>query len=255
MARKLSWFVLCAVLLTTASASAQAPPGGGLSVEVVGFVERGAGAGVLGAFVLVGVPLDRWFRGGRTVRALTEGAALLPVTPSPAIPPALTPLVARQVVGAAWRTAGLGADDSRLDAMLARARWSALLPEVRLRVLRTDRRTDTASDDTAQNSDVWGATQWYEARATFRLDRLLYADEEPQVERLRLDRQEARARVAAKVMAELSKWARARATEAVTPLDSDARLDALLKVMESELTLDVMTGGWFSAWQAERSDR
>ena len=139
--------------------------------------------------------------------------------------------------------------------MLSRARWSALLPELRLRVVRSDRRTDTTSEDTTRTSDLYGVTQWYEARAIFRLDHLVYADDEPQVERLRLDRQEARTRVAAKVLAELSKWARAQAEEAVAPLDSDARLDALLKVMESEIALDVMTGGWFSAWRAERADR
>lgn len=256
MPRNLSRFCLTlVVLLTTASATAQAPPPSGWTLEAVGFVQRDAGAQTLGAFLLLGVPLDAWLRGGGAARALTEGAAaLVPVVTAPAIAPALTPRVARQVVAAAWRTAGVGADDGRLDAMLTRARWSALLPEVRLRVVRSDRRTDATGED-ARTSDTWGATQWYEARATFRLDRLLYADEEPQVERLRLDRQEARARVAAKVLAELSKWARAQAEEAVAPLDSDARLDALLKVMESELTLDVMTGGWFSAWRAERADR
>jgi len=255
MARNLARFFLLslALLFTTASAAAQAPPAGGLTLQIVGFAERSAGPGTLGAFLILGLPLEKWVAGARAVRSVTEGAApLVPVQTAPAAP-ALTPLVARQVVAAAWRAAGLGADDGRLDAMLTRARWSGLLPEVRLRVVRSDRRTDATAEDAT--SDTWGATQWYEARATFRLDRLLYADEEPQVERLRLDRQEARTRVAAKVMAELSKWVRARAEEAVAPLDSDARLDALLKVMESELTLDVMTGGWFSAWEAEHADR
>lgn len=252
MTRKLSRFLLpLMVLFSAATAAAQAPPSG-LTLEVVGFVERGAGAGNAGAFLLLGVPLGRWLRGGHVVRAIAEGPALVPVNATPAVAPALTPLVARQVVAAAWRTAGLGADDGRLDAMLTRARWSALLPELRLRVVRSDRRTDTTSEDTTRTSDLYGVTQWYEARAIFRLDRLVYADDEPQVERLRLDRQEARTRVAAKVLAELSKWARAQAEEAVAPLDSDARIDALLKVMEAEITLDVMTGGWFSAWKAER---
>ena len=258
MARPLSRFFLLsiALLLTTASAAAQAPPADSWSLQAVGFVERSAGFQTLGAFLLLGVPLDHWLRGGHAVRALTEATgALVPVNATSAEGKPLTPLVARQMVAAAWRTAGLGADDARLDAMLTRARWSGLLPELRLRVVRSDRRTDATSEDPTRATDVWGATQFYEARATFRLDRLLYADEEPQVERLRLDRQEARTRVAAKVLAELSKWARAQAEEAVAPLDSDARLDALLKVMESELTLDVMTGGWFCAWQAERADR
>ena len=256
MSRNLSRFLLpLLVLLSTATAAAQVPPHG-LTLELVGFVERGAGAGNAGGFLLLGVPLDHWLRGGHAVRAIADGATtLVPVQTAPAVAPALTPLVARQVVAAAWRTAGLGADDGRLDAMLTRARWSALLPELRLRVVRSDRRTDTGSEDTTRTSDLYGVTQWYEARAIFRLDRLLYAEDEPQVERLRLDRQEARTRVAAKVLAELSKWARAQAEEAVAPLDSDARLDALLKVMESELTLDVMTGGWFSAWTGEHSDR
>lgn len=254
MARNLARFLLLslALLFTTATAAAQAPPADAFTLQIVGFAERSGGAGTLGAFLILGLPLEKWVAGGRAVRAVTEGPPLVPIQTAPATP-VLTPLVARQVVAAAWRAVGLGADDGRLDAMLTRARWSGLLPEVRLRVVRSDRRTDATAQDVT--SDTWGATQFYEARATFRLDRLLYADDEPQVERLRLDRQEARARVATKVMAELSKWVRARAEEAVAPLDSDARLDALLKVMESELTLDVMTGGWFSTWEAERADR
>ena len=40
--------------------------------------------------------------------------------------------LARACVAAAWRAAGLGIDDARLDAILSRARWSAALPEALL---------------------------------------------------------------------------------------------------------------------------
>jgi hypothetical protein len=239
----------------------RSPPGGETWLSLAGFTRSTlAGEREIGGFVVVGLPLDRIAKIGTrsamyrsvTTAALELTNVVANSTEGEAV--GVTPRAARATVEAAWRAAGLGVDDARLDAIMSRARWSAALPETRLRAIRYDdeRLYGDATTDPSRVRDSTGARVGLEARLTWRFDRLLYAEDEPQIERLRLDRQEARTRVAAKVLAELSKWARAQAEEAVAPLDSDARIDALLKVMEAEITLDVMTGGWFSAWKAER---
>lgn len=80
--------------------------------------------------------------------------------------------------------------------MATRARASALLPEVRLRVFRTAdaglRLYQEADAPDAPRSALLDGTQTgIEARFSFRLDRLVFADEEVPLERLRLERLEA----------------------------------------------------------------
>ena len=90
-----------------------------------------------------------------------------------------------------------------------------------------------------------------EGRLTWRLDRLLFADDEPSLERLRLDREEARGKVAGKVLDALFQWQRARlALDALKPGTREAT-DATMRLVEAEAGLDVLTGGWFGAWAAE----
>ena len=98
----------------------------------------------VGAMAILGLALDRV--GARAHPALSRVPPLSQLTLVPALdvseaartPPRIpvTPVVARRAVAAAWRAAGLGTDDGRLDAMVARARWSTLLPETRLRAMR-----------------------------------------------------------------------------------------------------------------------
>jgi len=156
--------------------------------------------------------------------------------------------VARRAVSAAWRAAALGADDARIDAMVSRARWSAALPETRLRAMRVF--DDGASPDSAGTSSSYGTrgNLWLEARLTWRFDHLLYADDEPAFERVRTDRLEARQRTASRVVALLAQWQRASVDGRAAPLDSPEALDAALRASEAEAGLDALTGGWFGAW-------
>ena len=83
-------------------------------------------------------------------------------------------------------------DDSRIDAMVARARASAALPETRLRMMKViddSSHLGVIPTDTS-TYDLAGADLYLEARLTWRLDRLLYADDEPTLERTRLERRE-----------------------------------------------------------------
>lgn len=204
--------------------------------------------------VVVGMPLDRWlapsrspFGGSRA--GIAEGAA-----PAPAKDPAPAPRpvgpTARAVVQAAFRAAGLGAEVERLEVMAARARASAALPELRLRGMRT---TDSAVRFTPTDTDPYRATEsgsaayLVEARFVWRLGRALFADEEVSIERLRVDRDDARRALAGKVLVAFFEWRRAREVVRDASLSSAEHLAAEVRADEAAATLDVLTDGWFSS--------
>jgi hypothetical protein len=193
------------------------------------------------AIVGVTVPLDRLLGSPRAIAEPT------PAAPAPAAPPSATPALARACVRAAWRAAGFG-DDDKLDSLASRAKSSAALPELRMRVARTTDESGRLSyldADTPHYAQTGSATYWLEARLTFRLDRLLFADEEVALERVRIDRVEARGRVAAKVLKALFDWQRALALSTDETLAPVERAVAGLAAMEAAATLDVLTDGWF----------
>jgi hypothetical protein len=209
-----------------------------------------------GGMIVVGLAFDR-IAAGRT-SALADPARLplpaqLPVEPSPARKPEAEPVppkLARSCVAAALRASGLGVDDARLDALMTRARESAWFPEARMRAMRlwTDAAhvTTLATTDTPNFYDAVGANLVLELRLTWRLDRLLYSGEESAIERVRLERQDARARLATHVLEVLFAWQRAviEETEAIAGTREEA--EARLRIAETEATLDVLTAGWFS---------
>jgi hypothetical protein len=173
------------------------------------------------------------------------------VKPSPPTP-VVTTDVARACVRAAWRTLGI-ADDGRVDSMAARARSSASLPEVRLRAVRTideSGRLTLTEADPYHYTEAGGATNLLEARLTFRLDRLLFADDEVSLERVRIERSELRSRTTAKVLQTLFEWQRAYALLQDPALSSDDHFAALLREIEASAVLDVMTDGWFGRFRA-----
>jgi hypothetical protein len=178
--------------------------------------------------------------------------------PSPPLPVeqtrvVVTPGVARRAVAAAWRASGLGIDDARIDSMVARARASAALPEARFRAMRVvldGSQAGVIPEDT-NTYETAGADMWLEGRLTWRLDRLLYADDEPTLERVRLERQDARTRVAGKVLDALFQWQRAWLSVHVATPGTREATDATMRLIEAEAGLDVMTGGWFGAWAAQ----
>ena len=157
--------------------------------------------------------------------------------------------LARGAVRAAVRAAKLDEADARLDALSSRARMSALLPELRLRATRAIDESESLAPteyDPMRRTATGGTTTWLEARATFRLDRLVFADDEIALEKLRADRAAERARVVTKVLELLDGWQRARAAESDPDAKSDARSRATLAAAAAEVSLDVLTNGWFS---------
>jgi hypothetical protein len=164
--------------------------------------------------------------------------------------PALDEGLASGCVAAAWRAAGLR-DDARIDSLVARASASALLPEASVRAMElwsdaTRTTTFTASDSTTLY-DALGTRLALEVRLTWRLDRLVYSGDETALERIRLERHEARARLASRTLEALFAWARARVDAGEATPGSREALEARLRVVEARATLDVLTGGWFPA--------
>jgi hypothetical protein len=210
----------------------------------------------IGALLLVNVAFDRIAQGPRhqlaeweisstfTSSALADGPAP-PAVPAPPSPILVTRSVARRAVTAAWRAANLGVDDARIDAMVARARASAALPETRLRVMKVfedSSQVGVIPTDTS-TYDILGANLYLEARLTWRLDRLLYADDEPTLERTRLERQDARERIAGKVIDCLFQWQRAKMAQRAAAAGSKEAMDAVLRLAEAEPGRPARGGG------------
>lgn len=251
---------------TVGRAILRRPPGGKAWVSLGGFTRRTPqGEREVGGLVVLGLPLDRVARSGARAAITASGppvraVANVVVTTTEPEGGGVTPRVARATVEAAWRAASLGSDDARLDAIVSRARWSAVLPETRLRAIRfEDQRLSTdATTDASRLRDSTGANVGLEARLTWRLDRLLYADDEPSFERMRLERHDARSRIAGRVLEALFhwhrawlevRWAQAASRDAREPPNRPSRdeVESALRVMEAEATLDVLTAGWFTS--------
>jgi hypothetical protein len=242
-------------------------------VSVVGFTrELLSGRNDVGGFLVVGLALDRIATGPvhrladppLPLRTPSLAPSLSPPAPpgptSPAAPAPLRPprevelvppAFARDCVSASLQASGLGVDDARIDALVSRARVSALLPETRMRAMRlwddANHTTTVATTDTANFYDAVGANLVLELRLTWRLDRLLYAGDEGTLERVRLERLDARTRLATRTLEVLFTWERAALEARQATPGSPEETSARLRAAEAEATLDVMTEGWFSA--------
>lgn len=217
----------------------------------------------VGGFVVVGLALDRLAAGN--VRRVAERPSSVPAVlpsspPSVADPSAVTadpspaavvsPSTARACVRAALHASGLDADDDRIDALAARARASAWLPETRMRAMRlldtTQQATTLTTTDGVNYYDTAGANLVLELRLTWRLDRVLYSGDEPTLERLRLEREQARSHVATRAIEALFAWQRAVADRERAPAGSREEVEARLRASEARTVLDVLTDGWFT---------
>ncbi|WP_437286135.1 hypothetical protein [Sorangium sp. So ce406] len=171
------------------------------------------------------------------------------------LPVRVTPAMARAAVEAALRQARLLDPGARIDALASRARTSSLLPELRLRVSRlVDEAENLAPTeyDPARRTASGGTSLWLEARATWRLDRLVFVDEEIALERLRRERAELQAKLMARVIELLFAWQRAVALAADPGRSPEEHRAATLEVLEAEASLDLLTGGWMTRWRAAR---
>jgi hypothetical protein len=164
--------------------------------------------------------------------------------PLAAVPPLKGAMIHALVV-AAWKVAGVDRDDV-LDSLATRARTSALLPELRLRTYRTyDAGVRVYRTEDVTTLD--GASTHVEARMTFRLDRLVFADEEIAIERIRVERAELKQRIATRVVDLSLRFQKARRAAADPTLLESERDEAAIAAVEAVVALDAMTGGAASA--------
>lgn len=155
----------------------------------------------------------------------------------------------RAVVERTLHVHGYGDTGRRLDSLAARSRSAAALPALWLRAARstdTSLRLSPTLSDPERYTETGGADLWLEAKLSWDLDRLLFSADELAVERLRHQRAEDRARLVVRVLDALFSWHRARVEALRSELLPEEHLEALLQQMEAELTLDVLTDGWFS---------
>ena len=155
----------------------------------------------------------------------------------------------RRATAVALGVAGAAAERRRLDSLAARARASALLPEVRLRAVRnTDQalRWVPTTDDPYRVTQADGAGMILEASATFRLDRLLFAHEELTVERVRQRAGQARLKLEGRVQAAMLGLFRARELGCAGERDDPQTTLEVVKALEWFEELDNLTAGWFS---------
>jgi hypothetical protein len=221
--------------------------------------ELGSGIGV---WVLLELPLDRAVRPVVPRGAELSEDAAPPAPAPPVVKPALRrPIadsaLAQAAVRAARRERAVELRRARLDGLATRARASATLPQLVLRAARsTDqslRLSPTANDVTVYDyTHTGGADLLLEARATWTLDRLVFASEELGVERLRLEHDRAEERLVDRVLSLVFAWERAGRRLAAPETEPEARERAAEELLEAEATLDVLTGGWFGAEIARR---
>ena len=164
-------------------------------------------------------------------------------------PPLVTPGLARATLAAAMRAAANPETRAHLSSMAARARTSAVLPELFLRAARTtddSLRLSPTVDDPYHYSVLGGAGLWLEARLVWHFDRLVFDRDEVSVERLRREHDGAMAALRGKVLEALFAWQRAVRRSEDPKAGEDELEQALLSRAEQEATLDVLTGGWFT---------
>lgn len=220
---------------------------------------------VFGGLLQIELPLERLFRPAALTQASTSpsqpppGASLPPAGPRVAAAlrersTALPHVLVREVVNAALRVNRDAETASRLESLSARARASSALPELVLRAARSTEEGLRLSPTTAERYEITqtgGADLLLEARATWNLDRLIFADDELRIEQFRVERAQASERLVALVMKHLFAWQRARRELASGPHAPAAELEWWLQLFEAEAMLDVLTNGFFSARSAQ----
>lgn len=158
--------------------------------------------------------------------------------------------LARGAVAAALAASRSSEAESRLDDAATRARASGLVPELRVRVahvLDEDQSLAPTEYDPDRVTASGGTSLWIEGRATFALDRLVFADDEIAIEKLRLDRAKFERALIEDVLETFAKWQRARAVldSPDAAADPEAQVGAEIDLAVAEARLDVLTGGWF----------
>ncbi len=247
-------------VLSAAPAHASPNPAG-FWVSLSAQYQAGPWLNQWGGFLIVNVPLDRMAspRVPSVEPRLTEEPPKKQNDTAPAAPPLvkkkdplvplLTPRLARGAVRHALAVAGYYSARTRLSSLSGRARSSAVLPELRLRTLRSTGETlrlTPTSDDPYQYTQAGTSELLFEARLTWHLDRLVFSDQEVSIERLQNERDAAERKLVDLVLERLALWQRSRVRAADEDSEPEVRETAELEALGAAVELDVLTDGWFS---------
>lgn len=163
------------------------------------------------------------------------------------VQPWLRPAFALELVRAVMRQSE--SRDGELGSLATRSRTSALLPALRLRA---GRGTDQSLrySPTVDDPDRWlvsGAADYnYEAQASWTFDRLVFADDEIAIERLRQQAARFRGERALRALKLLFAWQRAWVRLRFGELEIEELWKAELELLQARAELDVLSTGWFS---------
>ena len=228
---------------------------GSLRVGVSAELQHTPTGDIVRASAFLELPLDRWAAPRRLQEFAEDSAPKTEEAPrrtkaaSVAIPRLNARLVSR-LVRAALRVERTEDGNRHLAELESRARLSAALPELMLRGLRSNdqslRWSPAGTADTYDYTQSGGAGYMLEARAIWKLDRLVFADDEIRLERYRLMREERRERLVALVLRELVAWQSARLRQERAELSPDEALSAELAESEAAVELDWLTDGLFA---------
>jgi hypothetical protein len=144
----------------------------------------------------------------------------------------------RDVVAAAYRTAGVG--DDPIASWRRRSRWSALIPLVSARAGQNQAWRDVEDPTISHGVGL-------DVRAAWHLERLLYDPNEPRIAMLDVARRRERRRVAALAIHLYFDWVAARVA-------ANADVRAELEAQEKLAELDALTAGWFSEALAKAAE-
>jgi hypothetical protein len=158
-------------------------------------------------------------------------------------------------------TALAQAEPERARALVSRARWAGLLPELRVRLDRRFSRTEsldlerTAADPLATPVGVDSINDMrYECRATWDLGRIVFNPDEVAASAAALRMAEVRREVETVVIRLYFERRRLKA-EALASDASDGgqavRIE--IRIQELEAELDALTGGAFTRWRSSRA--
>lgn len=229
------------------------PAGSDLWVTAAGQARVGTSGQAFGAGIVIGASLDAF------AAPQVEGTPPAEGSSTPTEPPIrLDARLARGAVAAALHRSRVVEAGARLASLASRSRSSAALPELRLRAMRVideDEALSPTEYDPSRVTAKGGSSTWMEARATWKLDRLVFAREEIAVERLRIGQARAVRVIEHDVLDGLARWQRARWRALDPEAPGDRRIEAELEAATLEAMLDVWTEGWFSRELARRSRR
>lgn len=232
---------------------------------------RGVAGRELGGGVHLTLPTDRWLLGGTPREDHDSGDGPAPPagavgapgrvprsSPHASLPLRLRPRDVRAAILAAQRYARTQHALDRLDDLATRARYAGLLPQLRLRATRLTDASESLSPtsyDADRVTASGGTSLWLEGRATWQLDRLLFATPEPGLERLRRDVEARERELGREVFTLLMAWQR-HVTALYDPLiDPLTCVEQSLAAEQRGLELDWITGGWWSRWRGRHPPR